>query len=171
MDESNTMLAPIFTVMSDNGLAEWVRSSLWGYPICETIHLFGVMLLFGSIAMVDLRFLGLGRNLSFFDLGERHLLRFTWAGFLLILLSGLALFSAYPFENMQNPIFLVKMGLIAAAGVNMLFFKFRVTHGLVRFSTAEAGGVAAVDEAPPMAARLSAGLSIGLWTSGNRGHA
>lgn len=164
MGEQSVPFEGAFIALSETGLADYVRYSLWGYPIMETLHLFGIVLLFGSIALVDLRLLGFGRKLSLFDIGERHLLRFTWIGFVIILASGLSLFSAYPLENLANRAFQIKMVLIALAGVNMLFFKFRVAHGLTRFSLAE-GGQALIEERPPVIARISTGLSFILWIS------
>lgn len=148
------MLNELLTAVSETGLAGLVRDSLWGYPILETIHLFGIVLLFGTIALVDLRYLGVTRSLSAVELGEHHLLRFTWIGFVIIALSGAALFTAYPVENVENMVFRVKLALIALAGVNMLFFTFRVAKGLT-----------GPDAEVPLAGRVSVALSLCLWVS------
>jgi hypothetical protein len=46
--------------MSALGVA--MRQSLWLYPIVEIVHLTGIALLVGSIAMLDLRLLGLSNS-------------------------------------------------------------------------------------------------------------
>ena len=46
-----------------SGLGRFMREALWAYPAAETVHIVGIGLLFGSIAIVDLRLLGLGRRL------------------------------------------------------------------------------------------------------------
>jgi hypothetical protein len=135
--------------------AEMMRDSLWGYPIGETVHLLGITLLFGSILLADLRFIGVGRHIGAGALTSGYLLRATWIGFALIVLSGLSLFAAYAIDTINSPIFVAKMVLIAVAGVNMLFFTFRVTSGMHLWES---------DVTPPTAARVSAGLSIALWT-------
>ncbi|HOB14483.1 MAG TPA: hypothetical protein PK680_05815 [Novosphingobium sp.] len=135
--------------------AEMMRDSLWGYPIGETVHLLGITLLFGSILLADLRFIGVGRHIGAGALTSGYLLRVTWIGFALIVLSGLSLFAAYAIDTINSPIFVAKMVLIAVAGVNMLFFTFRVTSGMHLWES---------DVTPPTAARVSAGLSIALWT-------
>lgn len=149
------MLSPILEWLFATPYAEMMRDSLWGYPIGETIHLFGIALLFGSILLADLRFVGLARHIPAGALTSGFLLRATWVGFALIVLSGLSLFAAYSIDTINNPIFLAKLALIAVAGVNMLFFTFRVSGGMAAWDR---------DETPPRAARLSAGLSIALWT-------
>lgn len=155
------MLQEILARIADSGFSSLVRDSLWGYPILETIHTMGIVLLFGSIALVDLRYIGLGRTLSAFEMGERHLLRFTWGGFALIILSGLALFTAYPTDNIANVAFRAKFVLIALAGINMLFFKFRIASKL---ALPAAGGEGASGWAEaPLAGKISVGLSLCLW--------
>ena len=53
-------MAPMGAIeMSALGVA--MRQSLWLYPIVEIVHLAGIALLFGSIAILDLRLLGLSR--------------------------------------------------------------------------------------------------------------
>ena len=39
-----------------------MREALWAYPAVETVHIIGLALLFGTIVIVDLRLLGLGRS-------------------------------------------------------------------------------------------------------------
>ena len=41
-----------------NVLATWLRSSAWGYPAVETLHISGLALLFGAAVAFDLRLLG-----------------------------------------------------------------------------------------------------------------
>lgn len=149
------MLTNFLEWMFATPYAEMMRDSLWGYPIGETVHLFGIVLLFGSILLADLRFVGLAAHVPAGALTSGFLLRATWAGFALIVLSGLSLFAAYSIDTITNPIFQAKLALIAIAGVNMLFFTFRVSGGMAAWDR---------DTKPPRAARISAALSILLWT-------
>lgn len=149
-------LQPILQWLWGTRLAELVRDSLWGYPIAESLHLLSITMMFGSIVLADLRFIGMGRSMPASLLCEKYLLRFTWVAFLFVVASGLLLFSAYAPENIGNVAFQLKMIVMALAGLNMMYFTFRVSRGLATWDR---------DLPPPLSARISAGLSILLWAS------
>ena len=134
-------------------LARAMREWLWLYPIVEIVHLLGLALLFGSIAVLDVRLLGVGRSLPLRRLAA-HVLPWTLASLLLIVPSGLAMFITHAHDFLDNPAFLLKMGLLAAAGVNALLFHFGVFRRAASFD---------VDVLPPPRARLAAALSLLLW--------
>ncbi len=145
----------LWLFLYETSYAEMVRYSMWGYPIFETLHLIGVALLFGSIVLTDLRMLGLGKHLSATELAGRYLLRLTWVGFALVAFSGFSLFVAYAEDNVQNPFFVLKMVLIAVAGINALFFHVRVYSGVAGWN---------LNGAAPLAGKISTALSMTLWT-------
>jgi hypothetical protein len=45
-------------------LAEYIRMSPWAYPSLEVVHLVGLGLVFGTLWLVELRLLGIGRRLE-----------------------------------------------------------------------------------------------------------
>jgi hypothetical protein len=98
-------------------LAEFIRTSPWAYPSLEVVHLVGLGLVFGTLWLVELRLLGFGRRL---DVGALAATALPWnlAGFALSVVSGLLLFASRAGELIANRAFLLKMGLIALAGVN-----------------------------------------------------
>ena len=51
-------------------LAQAMRHSLWLYPTVETLHLWGIGLLFGSVVLMDLRVLGLAKEIDFASLSR-----------------------------------------------------------------------------------------------------
>lgn len=158
------MLEDFLYGISETGIAYLVRDSLWGYPIFESLHLLGIVIMFSSIALVDLRYLGFGRALSAFEIGEKHLLRFTWGGFGLLVASGLSLFSAYPADNVANAAFQLKFVLIGLAGINMLFFNFRIAKNLaVAPAGSDALGLAHEAGEAPLAGKVSVAISLCLW--------
>lgn len=146
---------PTMGLIEGSALGVAMRQSLWLYPAVEIVHLAGIGLLFGSIAILDLRLLGLSRNLPLRRLAA-HVLPWTAASFLLIVPSGLAMFTAHAGDLIASPVFALKMGLILAAGVNAALFH----AGAMR--TASDWDV---NRAPPRAARVAAGLSLLLWFS------
>jgi hypothetical protein len=132
-----------------------VRDSLWVYPFFEIVHIMGLALLVGSIAMTDLRLMGLSRQLPV-SLTARHLLPWTWVGFALVLISGVSLFSGFATDYYVNTAFRIKLILIAVAGINATLFHLRVYKNVASWDA---------NTAPPLAAKLFAVVSITLWFS------
>lgn len=130
-----------------------MRSWLWLYPIVEIMHIIGFVLLVGAVAMFDLRVLGLSRHLPVRMLGQ-HLLRWSVAGLILVVPAGLMMFSAHPHEFATSTVFLLKLGLIATAGVNAMLFHVGVYRSAARWDTVTAA---------PAAAKMHALLSLALW--------
>lgn len=142
-----------------SGLGQAMRQWLWLYPSVETVHIVGIGLLFGSIAVLDLRLLGLSRTISVRTLA-RHVLPWTAASFLLIVPSGLMMFTAHASEFIDSPVFVLKMCLIMAAGLNAALF-----HTMV-FRTADVWDAEDLRKLPPPpSARVSAALSLLIWIS------
>ncbi|MDH4095877.1 MAG: hypothetical protein OEV81_13965 [Betaproteobacteria bacterium] len=139
--------------MSALGMA--MRQSLWLYPIVEIVHLTGIALLFGSIAMLDLRLLGLSSSVPVRRLAS-HVLPWTAASFVLIVPSGLAMFVAHAGDFITSPVFVLKICLILAAGANAAVFHAGAFRGASDWD---------VNRAPPFAARLAAALSLALWVA------
>ena len=92
------------------------------FPIVKTVHLAGVALLLGTVVAVDLRLLGMLRNVS-----VKRLLPWTAASFLVIVPSGLAMFVGYADDLVASPVFAIKICLILCAGVNAALFHTGVT--------------------------------------------
>jgi hypothetical protein len=138
-----------------SALGQAMRQWLWLYPTVEIVHLCGIALLVGSIAVLDLRLLGCSRNLSVRTLAA-HVLPWTIGSFLLILPSGLAMFVAHAGDLIASPVFALKICLIMAAGTNAAVFHAGVFRGAARWD---------IDVMPPAAARAAAALSLLLWVS------
>jgi hypothetical protein len=143
----------LLEMLERSSLAGAMKHSLWLYPIVEIVHIAGFALLVGAIAAFDLRLLGFARSTPVRAL-ERSLLPWTWVALLLIIPSGVAMFSAHAVDFAANPAFRVKLLLILAAGLNAFTF-----HGGVFRS------VAAWDQhlPTPRAAKASAALSLAIW--------
>jgi hypothetical protein len=134
-----------------------MRQWLWLYPSVEAVHIIGIGLLFGSIAILDLRLLGLSRSIPV-RLLARHVLPWTAASFLLIVPSGLLMFTAHATEFVSSPVFVFKMCLILAAGLNAALF-----HAIV-FPSVEVWDAEEMRKLPPPpSARVSAALSLLIW--------
>jgi hypothetical protein len=142
-----------------SGFGQAMRQWLWLYPTVEIFHIVGIGLLFGSIAVLDLRLLGVSRNISARTLA-RHVLPWTAASFLLIVPSGLLMFSAHASEFIDSPVFILKMCLILAAGANAALFH------TITFRTADVWDSEEMRKLPPPpSARVAGALSLLLWIS------
>ena len=138
-----------------SALGQAMRQWLWLYPSVEIVHITGIALLVGSIAILDLRLLGLSRSLPVRRLAA-HILPWSIASFVLIVPSGLAMFVAHANDLLSNPVFAVKMCLILLAGANA---------GVLHAGVFRSAGQWDVDVMPPLAARAAAGASLLLWVS------
>jgi hypothetical protein len=142
-----------------SGLGQAMRQWLWLYPSVETVHLVGIGLLFGSIAVFDLRLLGFSRGISVKQLA-RHVLPWSAAAFVLIIPSGLLMFTAHATEFIDSEVFILKMLLIMAGGLNAALFH------TITFRTADVWDSAEMRKLPPPpSARLAGGLSLLIWIS------
>ena len=43
----------------------WVRHSVWGWPVLESLHFMGMSVLIGTIGLFDLRLLGFARGVPY----------------------------------------------------------------------------------------------------------
>ena len=135
------------------GLGRFMREALWAYPATEALHIVGIGLLFGSIAIVDLRLIGLGRRVPVSALAG-FAVPWSLAGFVLAAATGLLMFTAHAAEFLTLPVFILKMGLILAGGINAA-----ILHAGVLGDT-RAWDIGATT---PRAAKVAGALSIALW--------
>jgi hypothetical protein len=93
-------------------LSLWIREgSLWAFPIILILHTVGLAFLVGANVALDVRILGFARGLPL-----KALLPFftaMWLGFWLNAVSGVLLLITYPTKALTNPLFYVKLALIA----------------------------------------------------------
>ena len=148
--------APL-SALEASGLGQAMRQWLWLYPTVETVHIVGIALLFGSIAVLDLRLLGFSRSIPVRRLA-RHVLPWTAASFLLIVPSGLMMFVAHAGDFISSPVFLLKMCLILAAGLNAALFRVVVFPSVDVWDAQEMRKLP-----PPPSARISAAVSLLIW--------
>lgn len=152
-------VARLGDAIANTALGVALRESTRVYPRVETIHIVGFALLVGSIFVVDLRLLGMQRDVALAPL-LRFVLPVTLLCLLLVVPSGLLLFAAHASDLVGNRAFIVKLVLLFAAATNALMFHV----GPLR---AQLG--AEVDEAPGTRprgpTRIFAALSLALWIS------
>ncbi len=134
-------------------LAAFLRRDPLAYPIVESVHLVALALLFGSLMVLDLRILGVSRQLSLRQLA-RHVLPWTLIAFAVVVISGALLFVAHAADLVGNSMFISKLVLIGLAGINAALFH---VGPYVQVASWDVARVA------PMNARLLAGMSVIIW--------
>jgi hypothetical protein len=114
--------------------AVWLTRSGTAYLFVNAAHILGIGMLVGAILPLDLRLAGLFRSFPLQVLAP-FLSRAAACGLLLALLTGAWLFSVKPAEYVDNTAFLIKMGVLACALVNVV-----LQHGNRHYRQALAGG-------------------------------
>jgi hypothetical protein len=125
----------------------------WLFPIVETCHVLSLTVVFGSIAMVDLRLLGLTSRDSSIARLTQETLPWTWTAWGLAAITGSMLFMSKAVTYAGNFDFRMKFIFMALAAVNMLVFHFGAYRRVADWDMGM----------PPPAARLAGGLSLSFW--------
>jgi len=134
-------------------LAVFIHKTPWAFTTVQVVHVFAVSMVIGTIAIVDLRLLGLASTKRPFAELSRQVLPFTWAAFVVAVLAGVLLFISRATEYFVNPVFWIKMALIVLAGINMVIFEFITVRDVQKWNTGPT----------PPPARLAGGISIACW--------
>jgi hypothetical protein len=145
----------ILRAVEQSPLAVAMRGELWLYPAVEILHICGFVILVGAAIMFDLRLLGLSRGLSVRGLAW-HLLPWSVAALLVIVPTGLLMFSAHAGEFVDNRAFLLKLLLLMLAATNAAAFHAGVFRSAASWDS---------EVAVPLGARLHAAASIALWVA------
>ena len=148
-------MSSAFSALEQSALALALRDSPWLFTTAGIVHILGVVVLVGSILVLDLRLLGLSTDISVKGLA-RHVLPWAAGSLLLIVPSGLLMFVAFAGELIGSPVFALKMCLILAAIANA---------GVLHTGVMRGAGAWDTGARPPLAARAAAAASLGFWLS------
>ena len=111
-------------------LAQAMKHSSWLYPTVETMHIWGIGMLFGSVVIMDLRILGVASKLNLSDLSRLGVLVALF-GFGLAVLTGSLMFIAQASELISSRLFILKMCLIFLLLANAIILRMRtITNGI-----------------------------------------
>jgi uncharacterized protein DUF6644 len=124
------------------------------FPMIESIHVIGLAGVFGSIAIVDLRLLGLAnRRLSITYLSNQ-VLPWTWRSFFLAALTGTLMFIGNATTYYSNTPFRIKVVLLILVACNMAIFQFGTFRNVTAWDTGRT----------PAGARFAGASSLLIWT-------
>ena len=144
----------ICTALENSTLGVTITESEWMFPTIETLHVLALALVIGSIAMLDLRMLGVAnRDRGVTQLAE-DTLPWTWGAFVVAAISGGLMFVSAATSYYDNVPFRIKLVLLALAGANMALFNltaYRAVHDWNHTLPT------------PQPARIAASLSLLFW--------
>src|SRR5580658_6327217 len=101
-----------------------IRESIWVFPILDAVHCVGIILLTGTIVVVDLRLLGFGLRRESVSSVISHDLLWTFFGFACMFVTGSLLAWAEPVKLYRSVFFRWKLLFLAIAGLNALLFHY-----------------------------------------------
>jgi hypothetical protein len=147
-----TFMDPFFIWLESTAFSTWIRESpsVFAFPAILSLHTIGMGLVAGINLAIALRILGAGSGVPLKEM--KRFLPVMWSGFWLNAASGVALLIGYPTKALTNPVFYLKLSLIAVA----LGIVTWITRQVLNDSRAAGGG-------PPARARLFACASLACW--------
>ena len=148
------LLQHLCQLLYDSRIGTSIRESDYAFSIIESIHVLGITLLVGTIALLDLRMLGVVlRSISVTRIA-RTVFPLTWSGFVIMFVSGFLLFWAEAAKNYNNPAFRIKILLLVLVGLNPLIFHTTIYRRVQEWELLEVS---------PWRARTAAIASLSLW--------
>jgi len=141
--------------LESSSLATRIRESLYIFPMIEATHVFGLAMVFGTIAIIDLRLLGVASARRSFKRMASDILKWTWGAFALTAATGALMFITNAGVYYHNSLFRAKMLLLVLAGLNMLVFELTAGRSIHQWD----------QSAAPRTGRTTAALSLVLWVS------
>ncbi len=138
--------------LESTALAEWVRTSLVGYPFVLTVHSVGMAIMVGLVTVIDLRLVGRFERIPYASLDG--LLKLAWYGLAINALSGAAIFTSQAVSYITSPVYLLKMAMVLGGAI----VAWRMQPILRRDATSWDGGLAV-----PSSMQMMAKASLAMW--------
>jgi hypothetical protein len=133
-------------------LSVWLRESpsLWAFPFVLILHTVGMGFLAGTNVAMDLRVVGFAPKVPL-SLFEKFFLVMK-VSFVVNAVSGVLLMIAYPTKALTNPVFYLKLLLIAVGLIQAVWMRSHVLRNPLTDA-----------EGPPTKGKVMAGASIVTW--------
>jgi hypothetical protein len=148
-------LDAIFQWLYATAPGELIRENESLFPWLESFHVLAITLVIGSIAIVDLRLIGVASRDRTVSRLTADVLPCTWAAFAFAVLTGGLMFISNAVNYAHNFHFQMKILFLLLAGVNMLLFQYVVSRDIAGWESPTL--------ATPLKAKLAGGASLALW--------
>src|ERR1700748_730141 len=124
-------------------------------PWIGSVHVLAIVLVVGTISIVDSRLLGVAS----LDISAKRLMRdvipYTWGAFAVAAITGSLMFSSDATHYAHNRLFQIKFVMLGLAGLNMAVFHLFSERDIERWDAPGA--------TTPVAAKTAAVISLMAW--------
>ena len=145
------MLLPFFEWLDTLRVGDWISTSSYAAPLINVAHILALVMLFGSLLIVDLRLLGRGMTQQPVAKVARDARPWLIGALICMLLTGIPQVLSLPIREYYSPFFWMKMRLLLVA----LIFTFTLRHKVTMADEARVG---------PVWSKIVGRVSIGRWT-------
>jgi hypothetical protein len=139
--------------LGETPLSLAIAQSEWLFPALEVVHIFAISLVFGTVAIIDLRLLGLASIKRRYTEMAHELLPWTWGAWVVAAVFGTLLMASRPAAYFANADYRWKFVCMGLAAINMLIFQFVTSRDVAQW---DKGGVS-------FAGKVAGGVSLVLW--------
>lgn len=146
-------LAAVWTWLEELPLAVAIGPTWW-FPLFESIHVLASTFVVGTVALVDLRLLGLIAREHPVSRIVIEVIPWTRAAFAVSAVTGAGMFITQAARYADNRAFQIKIVLLVLAGLNMAAFHGRTFRAVGRWD---------VSQRMPAAASFAGACSLLLW--------
>jgi hypothetical protein len=137
-------------------ISVFIQESSWAFPAIETVHVIALALVIGTIAIVDLRLLGLASRQRPVTELCHEILPWTWGAFVCVATAGVLMFVSQPTAYYVNTAFRIKLLLLIFAGANMLVFQLFTYRDVSSWDR---------DKQIPLAGKIAGAISLTCWVA------
>lgn len=141
---------PFFEWSDKMWLGQSIASTIWAFPVIETIHILALTIMFGAIVIIDLRMMGFGMKKQSVSLLAKSLNPYMTTGLVIMLTTGYMLFASEAMKCFVNDGFKFKMAVLFPA----IVFQFTLFRWVTRKDE---------DKRPMLLGWAVALLSLTLW--------
>ena len=140
--------------LQNSNIGTAIRENEILFPWIESIHVLAIVLVVGTISIVDLRLIGVASLDRAVSRLMRDVLPYTWSAFVVAAISGVLLFTSNATTYAHNFFFLGKMALLVLAGLNMALFHISGIRGIEGWGPTRN---------TPLAAKMAGAISLSVW--------
>lgn len=149
-------LDPALRLLENASVPLAIREDDLLFPWIESVHVLAIVVVVGTITVVDLRLLGAASMDRTATRLLRDVLPCTWIAFAVAATTGSLLFSSKAFDYGHNFYFQAKLMLLLLAGLNMVFFHLIGGRRLDKWDALHT---------TPFLAKLAGALSLTIWAT------
>jgi hypothetical protein len=148
-----TALDPFIDSIRSWPIGEWCRNEVaWLWPLCESLHFLGLILLIGAAGFFDIRLLGFMKGVSL--RAAKRFVPWAMAGFAVNLLTGLVFFISQPQQYATNLSMWLKVLFLLIAGLNAMLFETAFSDRLLALPA---------EAETPLSAKIFGAVSLMSW--------